>query len=136
VSAKGAYAIFQEVFAGARFGALEQDGARVQRVLWASTSTKNPDYPDTKYVEPLIGPDTVNTMPMETLDAYRDHGQPADRVRDDLDLYARRLEMLGELGIDLDEVTQSLEDEGVEKFVKPFESLMGTIEEALSRAPA
>lgn len=135
-SAKQAYAIFLEVFGSERFQALERAGAREQRLLWASTSTKNPDYPDTKYVEPLIGPDTINTMPRSTLDAYRDHGRPADRIREGMEAYGRKLERLAELDIDLDEITQALEDEGVEKFVKPFDSLMGTLEQALSKAPA
>ncbi len=135
-SAKQAYAIFEEAFSSDRFRALERQGARKQRLLWASTSTKNPDYSDVKYVEPLVGPDTINTMPGETLDAYRDHGEPADRVRDDADAYGRKLEQLGELGIGLDEVTQALEDEGVDKFIKPFDKLMGTLEEELRKAPA
>ena len=135
-SAKQAYAIFQEVFGGERFRALAERGARNQRLLWASTSTKNPDYSDVKYVEPLIGPDTINTMPSDTLDAYRDHGEPADRVRDDIDAYGRKLTQLAEVDIDLAEITQALEDEGVEKFIKPFDSLMGTLEEELGKAPA
>ena len=135
-SAKGAYAIFQEVFASDRFRSLEAEGARVQRVLWASTSTKNPDYPDVKYVEPLIGPDTINTMPTATLDAYRDHGEPADRVHDDIDLYARKLLRLHEVGIDLDDITRRLEEEGIEKFAKPFDSLLETLRGELEKAPA
>ena len=135
-SAKQTYAIYEELFASERYRALERKGARTQRLLWASTSTKNPDYSDVKYVEPLIGPDTINTMPGETLDAYRDHGQPADRVRDDMSAYGRKLEQLGELGIDLDEITQALEDEGVDKFIKPFDKLMGTLAEELRKAPA
>jgi transaldolase len=135
-SAKQAYAIFEEVFASERYRTLAHKGARKQRLLWASTSTKNPDYSDVKYVEPLVGPDTINTMPGETLDAYRDHGEPADRVRDDMDAYGRKLEQLGELGIDLDEITQALEDEGVDKFIKPFDKLMGTLAEELRKAPA
>jgi len=135
-SAKQAYAIYQEVFSGERYRALEKHGARTQRVLWASTSTKNPDYSDVKYVEPLIGPDTINTMPRETLDAYRDHGKPSERVTDDQQAYGEKLRKLGEVGIDLGEITQALEDEGVDKFIKPFDQLMHTLEDALSKAPA
>jgi len=135
-SAKQAYAVYQEVFSGARFRALEASGARSQRVLWASTSTKNPDYSDVKYVEPLIGPDTINTMPRETLDAYRDHGRPAARVTDDQQAYGEKLRRLADLDIDLDEITQALEDQGVDKFIKPFDQLMHTLEDALGKAPA
>ncbi|HKI56504.1 MAG TPA: transaldolase [Trueperaceae bacterium] len=135
-SAKQAYAIYQEVFSGKRYRALEKDGARTQRVLWASTSTKNPDYSDIKYVEPLIGPDTINTMPRETLDAYRDHGEPAARVTDDQQAYGEKLRRLADVDIDIDEITQALEDEGVDKFVKPFDQLTGTLQDALAKAPA
>ena len=83
-SAKIAYQIYKEIFAGDRFRKLAAQGARVQRLLWASTGTKNPDYPDVKYVEALIGPDTVNTAPVETLDAYRDHGEPKARLEQDV----------------------------------------------------
>lgn len=135
-SAKQAYQIYQELFGGARFAALRAKGARPQRLLWASTSTKNPEYSDVMYVEPLIGPDTVNTMPTETLDAYRDHGDPAPRLEAGVAESARQLEQLEALGIDLSEVTRRLEAEGIEKFVKPFDSLMQTLEEALGRTQA
>ena len=135
-SAKEAYRIYQEIFGSARFQKLAASGARPQRLLWASTSTKNPAYPDTKYVEPLIGPDTVNTLPPETLEAYRDHGNPASRLTEAVDRAAAGLKRLPELGIDLNQATQQLEDEGVEKFNQPFDSLMATLEskrrEALS----
>jgi transaldolase len=127
-SAKQAYAIYREIFGGDRFGKLAARGARPQRLLWASTSTKNPAYPDVKYVEPLIGPDTVNTLPPETLEAYRDHGDPAPRLTEGLDRAADVLKRLAELGIDLDQATRQLEDEGVEKFNQPFDSLMATLE--------
>ena len=126
-SAKMAYAIYQRLFATQRFRSLAEKGARSQRVLWASTSTKNPLYPDVKYVEPLIGPETINTLPLETLEAYRDHGEPAPRLAEGLDRAASFLQRLPELGIDLNQATQQLEDEGVVKFVKPFDSLMGTL---------
>ena len=84
-SAKMAYQIYKEIFGSDRFEKLADQGARAQRLLWASTGTKNPDYSDVKYVEALIGPDTVNTAPMETLDAYRDHGDPKARLEQDVD---------------------------------------------------
>ena len=128
-SAKVAYNIFKEVFRSASFSHLAQRGGRVQRLLWASTSTKNPAYNDVKYVEPLIGPETINTVPMETLRAYRDHGKPAVSLGKGLSKAERILKSLPELGINLDQVTQSLEDEGVEKFVKPFDILMARLSE-------
>jgi len=127
--AKAAYRIYKEIFIGERWEKLTQNGARTQRVLWASTSTKNPAYSDVKYVEALIGPDTVNTLPLETLKAYRDHGQPAARLEEDLESSYGVLEQLSRLGISLDEVSQQLENEGREKFVKPFEKLLNALEE-------
>jgi transaldolase len=127
-SAKQAYVIYKRVFGTERFRALIVKGARPQRVLWASTSTKNPDYSDVKYVEPLIGPDTVNTLPPETLEAYRDHGNPASRLEEDVDHAAAVLQRLPELHIDINQVTQQLEDEGIEKFNKPYDSLLKTLE--------
>ena len=126
-SAKMAYHIYKEVFRGDRFMALAAQGARAQRVLWASTSTKNPDYRDVKYVEALIGPDTVNTAPLDTLDAYRDHGEPNARLEQDVEQARFVLERLPDLGINLDQVTQQLEDEGVEKFNKPFDKILQTL---------
>ena len=128
-SAKKAYQIYNELFTSERFLRLADKGARTQRVLWASTSTKNPDYSDIKYVEPLIGPETVNTMPEETLDAYRDHGNPAARLEEDLDKSEKVLADLAAVGIDIDRVTQQLEDEGVEKFNRPFDKLLQSIEQ-------
>ncbi|OGR27614.1 MAG: transaldolase [Desulfobacca sp. RBG_16_60_12] len=127
-SARAAYTIYQEIFGSERFKKLAAQGARPQRLLWASTSTKNPAYPDLKYVEPLIGPDTVNTLPPETLEAYLDHGDPAARLTEGMDRAAGVLTRLPELGLDLDQATQQLEDEGVEKFNQPFDSLMATLE--------
>ncbi|MDA8137600.1 MAG: glucose-6-phosphate isomerase [Desulfobacteraceae bacterium] len=126
-SAKMAYQIHKEIFAGIRFQKLAALGARVQRLLWASTSTKNPDYSDVKYIEALIGPDTVNTVPPETLEAYRDHGMPKVRLEQDLAQARRVMERLPELGIRIDDVTQQLEDEGVAKFNQPFDKLMDTL---------
>lgn len=125
--AKAAYRMFREMFDAARFEGLSGRGARVQRLLWASTGTKNPAYSDVKYVEPLIGPETINTVPPETLRAYRDHGRPAPRLEEDLAQAEKILERLPELGIDLDRVTQALEDEGIDKFIRPYEKLMKTL---------
>jgi len=133
-SAKVAYQIYREVFSGARFRKLADRGARPQRVLWASTSTKNPEYRDVKYVEALIGPETINTLPLETLNAYRDHGDPALRLEDDLDRARNILARLPEVGIDLEEVAQKLEDEGIEKFSKPFHQLLQAMEERAKEA--
>jgi transaldolase len=126
-SAKMAYQIYKEVVGGERFRKLAAQGARVQRLLWASTSAKNPDYSDVKYIEALIGPDTVDTIPMETLDAYRDHGKPKARLEQDVEEARSVLGRLHELGIDIDNVTRQLEDEGVEKFNQPFDKLMATL---------
>lgn len=127
-NAKQAYADFRRTFDSERFERLRRNGAQVQRPLWASTSTKNPAYPDVIYVEALIGPDTVNTVPPATLDAYRDHGQPAVRITEGLDEARAALDELESLGIHMDRVTQELEDEGVAAFSKSFETLMAAIE--------
>jgi transaldolase len=126
-SAKVAYQIYGEIFDSERFRRLIAHGARPQRLLWASTSTKNPAYNDVKYVEPLIGPETVNTVPLETFNAYRDHGNPAFRLQEGLEEAHNVLRDLPELGIDLDQVTQQLEDEGVEKFNRSLDELMETL---------
>ena len=123
-SAKTAYQIYKEIFESNRFKKLADKGARVQRLLWASTSTKNPDYSDVKYIESLIGPDTINTVPPETIDAYRDHGNPKSRLEQDVKEANWIMEQLPELGINIDKVTQQLEDEGVKKFNEPFDKLM------------
>ncbi|MBS3784207.1 MAG: transaldolase [Anaerolineae bacterium] len=123
-SAKLAYQIYQKIFEDGRFEDAAEHGAREQRLLWASTSTKNPAYSDIKYVEPLIGPKTVNTLPLRTIDAYRDHGHPEPRLEKEVDKARENLQTLAELGIDLDEATQQLEDEGVEKFVSSYEQLL------------
>jgi transaldolase len=127
-SAKLAYQLYKEMFGSDRFQTLTPKGGRVQRLLWGSTSTKNPNYSDVKYVESLIGPNTVNTLPAETFHAYRDHGQPELRLEDGLVHANGVLRQLPELGIDLDQVTQQLEDEGVEKFNQPFDRLLKAIE--------
>ena len=128
-NARIAFQAYEERFGGERFAALEAHGARPQKPLWASTSTKNPDYPDVYYVEALLAPGTVNTLPPDTLEAYRDHGDPAVRIHDDLDGAHRRLAELGELGIDFRVVLEELEKEGVEKFSKSYHELLDAIEE-------
>jgi len=125
--AKLAYDMHRHVFAHERFKHLAARGARVQRPLWASTSTKNPRYSDVMYVEALLGANTVNTMPMETLEAYRDHGHPQLRLGQGLDEARRLFESLPELGIDIDVVTRRLEDEGIDKFNQPFDKLLQQI---------
>ena len=99
----------------------------MQRLLWASTSTKNQDYSDVKYVESLIGSDTINTAPVETIDAFRDHGDPKSCLEQDVEEAHWVMAQLPELGISIDNVTRQLEDEGVEKFNKPFDKLMETL---------
>jgi len=127
-NAKAAYQKYGIVTDTERWKKLTAKGARPQRLLWASTSTKNPKYSDTMYVDPLIGADTVNTMPMETVDAYRDHGKPAARITEDLTGALRKLVQLKEIGIDLAAATKQLEDEGVKKFVEPFDKLLASLE--------
>ncbi len=126
-SARLAYQDFKPIFSGARWDALTQRGARPQRLLWASTSTKDPTYRDVKYVEALIGPDTVNTLPPETLAAYRDHGEPALRLEDNVTEAREVLEKLAALGIDLTAATAQLEREGVQKFIVPYDQLLQTL---------
>lgn len=136
-NARVAYAAYQEVLEGSeRMAALVAKGAAIQRPLWASTSTKNPDYPDTLYVDELIGPNCVNTLPENTLEAALDHGTIAQTLTRDNEKLARtQLAALDELGIDLDEITNVfLVEQGVSKFEKSFLSLLGTIEEALGQA--
>jgi transaldolase / glucose-6-phosphate isomerase len=125
-NAKLAYAAFREHF-GDRFALLAREGARPQRPLWASTSTKNPAYPDVYYVEALIGTDTVNTLPPATLEAYLDHGHPERRLEAGLDRAREVLAQLAHAGIDLDKVTERLETEGVAAFVASYRSLVDTV---------
>jgi transaldolase len=132
-NAKMAYNRFLQVFAGDRWEALKAKGAHVQRPLWASTSTKNPDYRDVIYVEELIGPDTVNTMPLATIQAFADHGETRRTVDTDLDRSTSDLATLQELGIDLNAVTERLQVEGVEKFAKAFRQMIQTVDEKLTR---
>ncbi len=127
-SAKVAYQMYKEIFGAERFRSLARRGAQPQRLLWASTGSKDPRYSDLKYVEALIGPETVNTMPMKTLKAYRDHGNPEPRLEEGLAEAQKCLAKLAPLGINIDEVTRGLEEEGIEKFNKPFDSLMSNIQ--------
>jgi transaldolase len=126
-SAKVAYQVYQEIFGSERFEVLSKAGAHAQRLLWASTGTKNPDYSDVKYVETLIGRNTINTVPIETLNAYRDHGKPISQLEEDTQKAYQVLEGLREAGIDLDGLTQQLEDEGVKKFSQALEQLMAVL---------
>ena len=128
-NAKLAYQDFKEIFGGDRFQALIKKGARAQRVLWASTGTKNSDYSDVLYVESLIGPETVNTVPPATYTAFRDHGQVSLTLEKNLEGARETLSMLAEVGIDLNQVTDDLLSAGLKGFVEPFEKLIKTIEE-------
>jgi transaldolase len=132
---KLAYRQFRETFRGPRWDALVARGARVQRPLWASTSTKNPDYPDTVYVDDLIGPDTVNTLPDATLEAFADHGTLARRIDADVDEAEETWSRLADVGVDMDDVAARLEREGVASFQKSFDELiqaLGTKADELS----
>ncbi len=126
-NARLAYAHYLEAFSGPRWEYLVGKGASPQRVLWASTSTKNPAYPDTLYVDELIGPDTVNTMPEETIKAFQDHGEPQARLESDLDGARRVFTELERVGVDYNDVTDTLEREGVEKFSASFEELIESL---------
>ncbi len=128
-NAKLAYEEFRKVFSGPRFAKLQMAKARLQRPLWASTSTKNPNYPDTIYVDNLIGPATVNTVPPQTLDAFRDHGQAQQTLTEGLEAARAALADLEAAGISMDVVTQELEDEGVKAFADAFTQLLKTIDE-------
>ena len=127
-NAKLAYERYQEIFSGPRWEALAAAGARPQRCLWASTSTKNPAYRDVLYVEELIGPDTVNTMPLETIEAFQDHGVVRDTLTEGVDEAHELLRALEAAGIDYDDVTDTLEREGVQKFSDSFAHLLEGIE--------
>ena len=127
--ARLAYQLFREKFSGPRWEALAAKGARVQRPLWASTSTKNPDYPDLLYVDSLIGPDTVNTLPDATVDAFVDHGTLARTVDDGVQEARGVLQRLAELGVDLADVAATLENEGVASFSKSYDELLQSLED-------
>jgi transaldolase len=135
-NAKLAYHRFTEIFSGERWERLAARGARVQRPLWASTSTKNPAYRDVIYVEELVGPHTVNTMPLATVKGFADHGVAKRTVDQDIGDARGVLAGLHELGIELDEVTERLQVEGVEKFIKSFKGTMDVVAEKLTRVAA
>ncbi len=133
-NAKMGYQKFHEIFQGPRWEKLKKKGAKVQKVLWGSTSTKNPAYPDTLYVDNLVGPDTVNTLPPETIKALQDHGvAKGDTLDANVEEAKEQLARLAELGIDLDQITEELEDEGVEKFSKSITSLFEKISQKKER---
>ncbi|MGH9072342.1 MAG: transaldolase, partial [Acidimicrobiales bacterium] len=127
--AKLAYKLFQERFSGPRWETLAQRGAKVQRPLWASTSTKNPTYPDLLYVDSLIGPNTVNTMPDPTVEAFLDHGTTARTVDTGVDDAQRTLDALAVAGVDIADVTKVLEDEGVSSFAKSFDEMLQSLDD-------
>jgi transaldolase len=131
-SAKVAYAIYHQLFTGRRWAALARQGATPQRLLWASTSTKNPNYSDVKYVEALIGPETIDTIPIETLDAYRNHGDPDLRLAGHSDEACQVFSDLGVLDMDIHKITRQLEEEGVEKFIKSYDLLIETLKDKMT----
>jgi transaldolase len=126
-NARLAYQAFEEVFAGARFKALAARGLHIQEPLWASTSTKDPTYPELYYVDALIAPYTVDTMPPETFAAYRDRGDPQVRIRDDLAGARAVFAELERLGLTFAEITRELEEEGVKKFSASYDALLATV---------
>jgi len=137
-NAKMAYAAYQEIFSGPRWEALAQKGAKAQRCLWASTSTKNKAYRDVLYAEELIGPDTVDTMPVETIDQFLDHGKVAPTLTQNVDEARKQLAALEQAGISMDEVTRQLQSDGVRLFAESFNQLVDTLagkrEEMMSHA--
>lgn len=135
-NAKVVYQRFRAIFHGAAFADLRAAGATSQRVLWASTSTKNPAYPDTLYVDSLIGPETVNTMPPETIDAFRDHGTLAETLTQDVAAAQAVLDTLATVGISLPQATEALQAEGVAAFAKSFDTLMQTLDAKIARLKA
>ncbi|HEY7895817.1 MAG TPA: transaldolase [Gemmatimonadaceae bacterium] len=126
-NAKLAYELFSELFSGPRWTKIRDAGARVQRPLWASTSTKNPRYGDVRYIEGLIGPETINTVPPETLQLFEEHGVVRRTLVPNADDARALLKQVAEAGVDFDDVTQTLEDEGIEKFEASYRKLLGVI---------
>ncbi|MBN1400107.1 MAG: transaldolase [Anaerolineae bacterium] len=135
-NAKLAYSRFEELFAGERWERLASQGARAQRPLWASTSTKDPRYPDTMYIDELIGPHTVNTVPPATLNAFREHGSVAATLTSGLNDARARVARLAGLGVDLDAITATLQRQGVQQFVQSFEGLRAAIAQKRARFTA
>ena len=134
-SAKKAYEMYKNIFSSERFKTLEAKGAKRQHLLWASTSSKDPSYSDVKYVEALIGNETINTLPLKTIEAFNDHGHAASRLENDLDKATGILEELNDNGIDINIITQKLEDEGIEKFNKAYAKLLKAIETRKKKKP-
>jgi len=132
-NAKNAYAVYQRIFHGPEFAALKAKGAHVQRVLWASVGTKNPKYPDTLYIDELIGPETVSTMPPATYEAFKDHGKVRPSLTEDLEGAHRVMDQLREVGIDFEDVTDKLLRDGVASFAKSFDELMTSIRDKRER---
>jgi transaldolase len=130
-SAQIAYRMYKEIFGSEQFGKLAAKGARPQKLLWASTGTKNPEYSDVKYIEALIGENTINTMPPHTMNAYRDHGKPEARIELNIAQAEWVMDELPELGINIDKITQQLESEGVDKFIKQYELIIESIRKVL-----
>lgn len=128
-SAKKAYQIYLEMIESDRFKKLEAEGAQRQRVLWASTSTKDPAFSDVKYVETLIGKETINTLPMKTIDAFREHGKAAETLTKGIDHAKKAMVDLKDKGIDIDKITQNLEDEGIGKFNDAYDKLLKSIDD-------
>ncbi|MDB9311864.1 transaldolase [Spirulina sp. CS-785/01] len=130
-NAKIAYQKYKEIYGSDRWQKLQEKGANIQRLLWASTSTKNPDYSDVMYIDELVGANTVNTLPPATIEACADHCHPGNRIETDLETAYRTIETLGDndVNINLDQVMDELLEEGIEKFVKPFDSLMSSLED-------
>jgi transaldolase len=126
-NSKIVYQRFKDLFHGDRFAELRSAGAEVQRLLWASTSTKNPRYPDTIYVDELIGPETVNTMPPQTIEAFRDHGRLANTLEQELDQSFLLMEKLAQLNIKLNEITEQLQEDGVQAFADSYDNLLSTL---------
>ncbi|MDY7013953.1 MAG: transaldolase [Cyanobacteriota bacterium] len=137
-NAKIAYQNYKEIFGSDRWKALAEKGAKVQRLLWASTSTKNPDYSDVMYVDELVGTDTVNTLPPATIEACADHCDPANRIESDIEAAYSVIEGLKdpEVNIDINQVMDELLEEGIDKFIKPFESLMSSLEAKVKQLAA
>src|SRR5580698_4065621 len=134
-NAKLTYRRYKEIFSGDDWGALARKGAQTQRVLWASTSTKDPTYSDVLYVEELIGPDTVNTIPPQTLDAFRDHGQPKASLESDLDAARQTMANLAAAGISMKKVTDDLVTQAVKLFAEPFDKLLNAVDAKCKFAP-
>jgi transaldolase len=130
-NAQLAYQAYEEVFSSGRWRALEAQGAKTQRPLWASTGVKNQDYPDTLYVSDLIAPDTVNTMPEKTLKSYADHGSPGKPIQRTYDEAAQAMKAVADAGVDLDDVFEVLEDEGIQKFTDSWDELTQSVRSEL-----